>query len=459
MDPGSILLKIAAVLFLVGVNAYFVAAEFSLVAVRRARIEQRIRAGDLRARRVMAALDHLDDFISAAQLGITIASIGIGFVAESAFHDLLAPAIDAVPATWWNALPFVSSASAGAHVVSTIITLLIVTYLHVVIGEQVPKMISIQKAEAVALVTVGPTQFFGAVLRPLIRFMSTSANVVTRMLGLQPNSAHSLAHTPDEIRILVEQSQQEGMVEAGEEQMIQGVFELGEMVAREVMVPRRDFVALPVDATRDQVISLVTREAHSRIPVYEGDLDHIVGVLLAKDLLSEIVNGKGPFELRAILREACFVPDTKPVTDLLGELRARSVHMAIVVDEFGGTEGLVTLEDLLEEIVGDINDEHDQPEQMFRTLPGGDVVVDGGASIADVNEKLGLELREGDFETVGGYVFGELGRVPVKGDRVPVDGAGTLSVEATRKRRITLVRYIPEKASSAPTRSDAASHL
>ncbi len=456
MDPGSILLKIAAVLFLVGINAYFVAAEFSLVAVRRARIEQLIRAGDLRARRVMYALDHLDDFISAAQLGITLASIGIGFVAESAFHDILAPAINAVPASWWAAIPFVSSPGAGAHFVSTIITLLIVTYLHVVIGEQVPKMISIQKAEGVALVTVGPTQFFGTVLRPLIRFMTVSANAVTRMLGLKPTSAHSLAHTSDEIRILVEQSQQEGMVEAGEEQMIQGVFELGEMVAREVMVPRRDMLALSIHATREQVIALVTREAHSRIPVYDGDLDTIVGVLLAKDLLNEIVNGTGQFELRAILREACFVPDTKPVTDLLGELRARSVHMAIVVDEFGGTEGLVTLEDLLEEIVGDINDEHDLPEQMFRTLPNGHVIVDGGASIAEVNEKLSLDIREGDFETVGGYVFGELGRIPVKGDRVPVDGSASLSVEATGKRRITLVRYIPAQAPAKPVQSDVA---
>jgi putative hemolysin len=238
--------------------------------------------------------------------------------------------------------------------------------------------------------------------------------------------------------------------------MIQSVFEMGEMVAREVMTARRDFVALPVEATREQVIALVTREEHSRIPVYEDNLDHIVGVLLAKDLLHELVHSKGEFQLREILREACFVPDTKPVTSLIAELRARSLHMAFVVDEFGGTEGLVTLEDLLEEIVGDINDEHDLPEQDFRTTPEGHIVMDGGASIADVNERLTLELPEQDFDTIAGFVFGELGRMPAKGDTVSLDGRGTLRVEATRKRRITLVRYIPPAAHTRPVSADAA---
>ncbi len=443
MDPASFILKSFAVLVLVGINAYFVAAEFALVAVRRTRIEQRARGGDRAARRVLECMDHPEDFISAAQLGITIASIGIGYIAERTIATLLIPFLQ-----WANVtlgpFPLIGTATITGHLLATIITFLLVTYLHVVLGEQVPKMIAIQRPEPVALWTVGPTQLFGRVLRPFIRFMSVSASSITRMLGVPAAGVHAMPHTPEEIRLLVEQSQEEGQIEAEQEQMIAGVFDFPEIMAREVMTPRRDIKALESDATLDLVMNVLIEEGHSRMPVYEGDLDQIVGVLLAKDLLPYLVESKGEgFNLREVMREPYFVPDTKPLGELMAEMRSENVHLVIVIDEFGGTEGIVTMEDLLEEIVGDIYDEYDEPESEFEVTAEGEILVDGGVSIDEVNERFEMELPTQDFDTIGGFIFGALGRLPVQGDKVTVEGSGELIVVDTEDRRVTRVKVVP----------------
>src|SRR5262245_20714030 len=437
MDPASFTLKLLAVFVLVGINAYFVAAEFALVAVRRTRIEQRARAGDRQARSVLYSLDHPDDFISAAQLGITAASISIGYIAEGTIHVLILPYLE-----WANFQ--IGSFNLTAHVVATVITLLLVTYLHVVLGEQVPKMIAIQRAEPVALWTVGPTQLMGKVLRPFIRFMSVSASLVTRSVGVPPTAVHSMPHSPEEIRMLIEQSQEHGDIEAEQEQMIAGVFEFPEIMAREVMTPRRDIKALAVGSTLDEVLQFLIQEGHSRVPVYEDELDKIVGVLLAKDLLPYLVGSRGEgFSLREVMREPYFVPDTKPLGELMAEMRAENVHLVIVIDEFGGTEGIVTMEDLLEEIVGDIYDEYDEPEPDFEVTAEGEILVDGGASIDEVNERFEMDQVSPDFDTIGGYIFGALGRLPVKGDKVAADGSGELTVVETEDRRVTRVKVVP----------------
>ena len=441
MESSSILLKIAMVVVLVAINAYFVATEFALVAVRRTRIEQRLRGGDKRAKYVAEALDHPDDFISAAQLGITVASIAIGYIAEDTIHALILPYLEAIHLS----LPLVNASVTG-HIIATLLTLLFVTYLHVVLGEQVPKMIAIQRAEPVALWTTRPTQIFGMVFRPFIHIMSGSASAIMRMFGLEPAGVHSVAHTPEEIRLLVEQSHQEGDIEAEQEQMIQGVFEFPEILAREIMTPRPDIVAIDVEASMEEVINLLIEEGHSRFPVYEESLDNIIGVLLVKDMLPYLAGTKGEgFVLRELLREPYFVPDTKRVSELLAELRTRNVHLAIVLDEFGGTEGIVTMEDLLEEIVGEIYDEYDIAEPDFTVTPDGDVLIDGGASIDEVNERFGMTLSSEDFDTIGGFIFGTLGRVPQQGDSVFVDGSGELRVEATEERRVTVVRLVPAR--------------
>ncbi|HEY0672176.1 MAG TPA: hemolysin family protein [Longimicrobiales bacterium] len=442
---SSIILKLVLVLVLVGINAYFVATEFALVAVRRTRIEQRLRGGDRRARYVTEALDHPDDFISAAQLGITVASIAIGYIAEDSIHALIVPYLEFIH---FN-LPLLNANITG-HIISTILTLILVTYLHVVLGEQVPKMIAIQKAEVVALWTTRPTQIFGKVFRPFIRVMSGSAKAIMRIFGMQPTGVHSVAHSPEEIRMLVEQSQQEGEIEAEQEQMIHGVFEFPEILAREIMTPRPDIVALDVASTMDEVLTLLIEEGHSRIPVYEENLDNIVGLLLVKDLLPYMAGTKGEgFVLRELLREPYFVPDTKRISELLAELRSRSVHLAIVLDEFGGTEGIVTMEDLLEEIVGEIYDEYDVAEPDFTVTPEGDVIIDGGASIDEVNERFGMNLSSEDFDTIGGFIFGTLGRVPQIGDSIHVGGSGDLRVEGAEERRVTAVRLIPARRKKA----------
>ena len=447
MDPASFILKSLAVLVLVGINAYFVAAEFALVAVRRTRIEQRFRGGDRAARRVLESMDHPDDFISAAQLGITIASIGIGYIAEGTIAQLLVPFLGWANVHW--AVPLLGSINITSHLVATIITLTLVTYLHVVLGEQVPKMIAIQRAEPVVLWTVGPIQLFGRVLRPFIRFMSVSASTITRLVGVSPTGVHAVPHTPEEIRLLVEQSQEEGQIEAEQEQMIAGVFDFPDIMAREVMTPRRDIKALDVTSSLEEVLHILIEEGHSRMPVHEGDLDQIVGVLLAKDLLPYLVGSKGEgFNLRDVMREPYFVPDTKPLGELMAEMRSENVHLVIVIDEFGGTEGIVTMEDLLEEIVGDIYDEYDEPEPEFEVTAEGEILVDGGASIDEVNERFEMELSSQDFDTIGGYIFGALGRLPVPGDKVSVDGSGELTVVETEDRRIGKVKVVPYRRRS-----------
>jgi CBS domain containing-hemolysin-like protein len=273
--------------------------------------------------------------------------------------------------------------------------------------------------------------------------------LVTRAAGVATTGFHPLVHTPEEIRLLVAQSHEQGVVEEDEREMIHGVFEFSETVAREVMTPRTDVIAVPVEIALDELVQVITTEGHSRLPVYDGTIDSIVGVLLTKDVLPVVWarsrngdTGVG-FDLRSLLREPYFVPDTKPVDDLLAEFRQNRVHLAIVLDEFGGTYGLVTMEDLLEEIVGDINDEYDVKEEEFEATPEGDVLIDGGALISEVNERFELELAETDFDTIGGYIFGALGRVPETGDVVQVPGAEPpihLYVEEVEERRVTRVR-------------------
>lgn len=295
--------------------------------------------------------------------------------------------------------------------------------------------------EPAALRSSEPARFASSRLRPLLSVTSGLTRAAGRALGISPDSAPRGKEPERGFR---------APIDPAEDEMINGVLELRERVAREVMTPRPDMVALPVDATREEVIELALRKQHSRIPVYEGHLDEIVGVLLIKDLLAHLAQGDpAGFDLRRLMREPYFVPDTKPVSELLAEFRARKVHLAIVLDEFGGTAGLVTLEDLIEEIVGDIFDEYDLPVPEFTFTPEGDVLIDGGASIADVNQRFGLSLPEGDYDTIGGFVFGELGRIPEVGDTVPAGEDRTLRVEGIQDRRVTRLRL----TSAAPSPS------
>lgn len=340
------------------------------------------------------------------------------------------------------------------------VTVLLVIALHVVLGEQVPKRLATGSTGSwVARLTFRPLQLFAVLLRPILWFLDGLIGAIARLFGLPHAGLHPLVHTSEEIRQLVARSSEEGVMEEDEREMIHGIFEFSDTVAREVMTPRTDIVAIPAEASLEQVIEIVTEEGHSRLPVYAETIDTIVGVLLVKDLLPILRYGRAGWPaggVRALMRDPYFVPDTKPVDDLLAEFRQQSVHLAVVLDEFGGTYGLVTMEDLLEEIVGEINDEYDVAEPDFAPTPEGDLLIDGGTSISEVNERCGTALPEEDFDTIGGFLFGALGRVPVIGDAVPIPGpAGEmeLRVEQTEDRRIIsvrLARSLPVAESVAP---------
>ncbi|MDX1576918.1 MAG: hemolysin family protein [Gemmatimonadota bacterium] len=446
MDLG-LLLRLGSVLALVAANGYFVAAEFALVSARRSRIDQLVDEGDRLARTVKRAQSDLDRAISGTQLGITLASLGLGWIGEPAVARGIEPAI----AGMGFDLP-----AAAIHTVAVVIAFSFITYLHIVLGELAPKTLALVRPETVSRYVAGPLLAFNRVLGPAIWFLNGSSQLFLKLLRL-PQARHGVAyaHSPDEIEILVRQSLKEGVVEEDEQAMIEGVFELTHTVAREVMTPRTDIVAVPVEATPDEIVEAAASSGFSRLPVFEESLDRIVGIIVVKDLLRTIVQESpdDPVTAGDVMREVLFVPETKAVDDLLAELRAQKTHMAVVVDEFGGTDGLVTLEDLLEEIVGEIYDEHDVPQTGVSVHPDGMVSVDGGFSFSDLVDRLRLDDLETaeEYDTVAGYVIADLGRIPEIGDRVPL-GDVVLEVAELADRRITRLDLhgVPDPAALFP---------
>lgn len=443
MDPDPSSLPLFAALALILANAFLVAAEFALIAVRRSRIEQNVRLGDPRAQRVLPPLDRLEELVFAAQVARSAASVGLGYVSLVIAARFLVP-LGLVP-SW-----------------ATVVALVCVVLLHATLGQQVPKLIAIHRAEWItANVSIPFLEVLSVGLFPVTRPLSFLVRGFVRLFGVRSTGFHPLMQTPEELRMLVTHGTDPGEIEPDERDMIRGVFEFAETVAREVMTPRTAMVAVPADIGFDDLVKVALEEGHSRYPVYEGSVDSIVGVVLMKDLLPLLANREEleqtGFDLRSILRAAYFVPGTKLVSELLQELRKQKVHLAIVLDEYGGTHGLVTMEDLLEEIVGEIADEYDEPEVEFESTPEGDVLIDGAVSLGEVNERFDLRLPEDEFDTLGGYVFGTLGRVPVAGDGVSApsaDGEVELRVEETEERRVTIVRLSRHSPVAAEARAE-----
>ena len=419
-------------LVLVGANAFFVAAEFALVSAQDARLARLADKGDRLARVVRTAQGELNLYLSSCQVGITLASLALGWIGEPAIAQTLESVFSGLSS------PFDVIAR---HSVAIVIAFAVITYLHVVLGEVAPKALAIFHPEIVARWTVVPLIAFTKIGAPFIWSVNELANSMLRLLGVRLDTESERVHGPEEIKILVRRSQEVGKVDVDEQTMISGVFDLTRTVAREVMTPRLDIVAVPSDVGFDQLVETVNSSGFSRLPVYEESLDKVVGIVLVKDLLPLVGSGgPEPFDVRQMMREPYYVPDSKQVGELLAEFRRLKVHMAIVVDEFGGTDGLVTLEDLLEEIVGEIYDEHDVARPMFTLTPSGHL-IDGGAPIDEVNERFALSLPLEDYDTLGGLILGELGHVPSAGDRLDVGGA-TLVVENVHERRVKLVRLL-----------------
>jgi CBS domain containing-hemolysin-like protein len=330
-----------------------------------------------------------------------------------------------------------------AAIAAMVIVVLIVAYLHIMFGQFIPRVMALAQPERIAGMLAGPLLVFAWLIYPFTLLLNRSAQPLTRRVG-QTTTQEDAMHFPGELRQLVERAEAGGAIDPDEADLLEGVFEFSEKNAREVMTPRTDIVALSVDASLADVIRVVDETGLSRFPVYDGSIDNIIGILLAKDLLPGLLRGEDgerPFSLRQVIRSAHFIPGTREVEEVLSDFKRLKEHMAIVLDEYGGTAGVVTMEDLLEEIVGEILDEHDERDEPAQAR-GGEVLVAGDLNIGELNERLGLAVPEDEFATIGGYVFGTLGRVPRVGDRVAAGGATftVRSVEGRRAEQIAVKR-------------------
>ena len=431
---NSILARLGVVACLVLANAFFVAAEFALVATRRTRIEAMIRRGDAKARRVRSVILALDRYISGTQLGITLSSLGLGWVGEPAIAATLRGAFAALPAPLDAVL---------THGMASAVAFAIITFLHIVLGELTPRAVALLYPEDTGRWLAMPLIAFTVATNPFIWVLKVSANLALRMFGLRAPTHMEHLHSPEELRMLVEQSHKAGKLDRDDARLLAGVFEFSEKNAREVMTPRTEIVAIPVGSGLEAAADRIAASGRSRFPVYGGSLDEITGIVHAKDVLAALRDRTRPADLGPLVRPAHFVPGSREVEDVLADMKLLKVHMAIVLDEFGGTAGLVTMEDLLEEIVGQIEDEHDRPGRRGAAAPSGAgaAVCAGADALEEVNQRLGIALTSGDYGTLGGYLFGTLGRLPKVGDRVAVKG-GTFEVLAMDGRRVGEAKFV-----------------
>jgi CBS domain containing-hemolysin-like protein len=417
----TLLFELIAVGVLILLNAFFVAAEYGLVTARRTRIVELHHQGNRRARDVLRITGDPPRFISAMQLGVTLTSLAIGALGEQA----LTHAFDDVMAT----------------LIAVVLAYLILTFLHVVIGELVPKGIALGHSEGTALSVAVPVRVFFIVFRPLIWVLQRSTELVLRALGLQPPGAEDAVHSEAELRMLVSQSTQHGEIEQQEQEMLYKVFDFADKEVSNVMVPRPEVVALSSDLPPEQCLEAVMDSPYTRYPVYRESLDDVVGILHVRDLFSAL-RDRGMHEVRIedLVRPAHIVPETKDLAALLTEFRRTNQHMAIVVDEYGEMEGIATLEDLLEEIVGEIEDEFDLPDESVEHIDEDTVRIDGTFPIDDFNERFHTDLPQEDYHTVAGFVFGLLGRQPEVGDDVSHDGMrfDVLEVEGSRINKLAV---------------------
>ena len=412
----TFLLEMLALLGLILLNAFFVAAEYGLVTSRRTRIMELEHEGNRRARAVLRITNDPPRFIAAMQLGVTMTSLGIGALGE----QVLAHHFDAVMASF----------------LAVLLALLVVTYLHVVIGELVPKGIALGHPERTALAVSGPVRAFFTIFGPLVWLLQASSSFILRALGLQPPGAEHEAHSEAELRMLLSSSAEQGEIEHEEQEMLYKVFDFADKEAADVMVPRPEVVAISIALPPEEAVKAVLESPFTRYPIYRESLDDIAGVLHIRDLI-EAMHDRGivAVDVASLVRPAYMVPETKDLGALLTEFRRTNQHLAIVIDEYGSMEGIVTLEDLLEEIVGEIEDEFDLPDEQVERVDDDTIRIDGTFPIDDFNEEFHCALPDEDYHTVAGFVFGELGRSAEPGDEVTHNGL-LFRVEALEGQRI-----------------------
>ncbi len=430
---------ILIILVLILINGFFVAAEIAFVSVRRTRLDELAEAGDRGAKRAQVLMRDPGRFLAVIQVAIT-------------FLGALASAVAAVSIVTVVAEPLrqITFLADYADTIALLFVTSIVAIVSIVLGELIPKGLALGNPDRIALTVSGPITIFAKIVSPLVAVLVALTKLISKPFGIDPTRTPELSAA--EIRLIVEQGSQQGVLEAEEEQMISAVMSLSDSKLHEVMVPRIDIAAIDQEASFDDAVTLVLTEGHSRTPLYKESVDHIVGILYAKDLLRIIAAGGPRPRLRDIMRPALFVPESQAVDDLLNELQRRRVHMAIVLDEYGGTAGLVTIEDLLEEIVGEIQDEFDEEEPMKVIVRDGEAILDGRADIDEMGELVdpALELEDDEeYDTVGGFVYHRIGRVPVVGDTVAVDPFKITVIKVTG-RRVGKVRVTWDAGAQKP---------
>ena len=434
-----ILIRLLAVLALICVNAFFAATEFSLVAVRLSRLRQLIKRGNTRARIVQELVSQLERVVSGVQVGLTLTTLGLGFLGEITIANAIEPLL------WW--LPG-KSAVLMAHGVALVLAYLLLTTFHVILGELVPKGLSLNQAERVALLIARPFQWYLGALSPLISLLDGASRVILRALGVAPRLSHTMVHSAEELQILIQQARERGLLAPNEERYVQSALELAQLQVREIMVPRPDVHALPVEATLEETLQLFARTQRTRIPVYQGTLDHALGFVHIKDLFGVLIERERraeqhrlqpPFDLRRYIRELLIVPESKPAGELLAEFRARAMAMALVVDEFGSILGLVTLEDVVEHVVGEIHDEFDLVERPL-TLADGAMVFDASLNVRDFELQYQIALPDDPaYSTLGGFALSQLGFIPQGGETFDFEGH-RFTVFEMDKRRIARLK-------------------
>lgn len=425
LDAELSLVAVAFGVVLLIANGFFVAIEIALLAVRRSRIEELAETGDARAKKALRALQELSVTFSGAQLGITMCSLGLGVIAEPALAVGVA-----------RIFSLTSVPSGVIPVLAVVIALSVTVFLHMVIGEMAPKNVAIARAEQVTLALIVPFAVYVAVFRPLIVTLNATANMLLRIVKVTPVAEHELVHTADELAYVVAEANDSGRIAEQDARVIDAALRLGSIDAQAAMTPRVDMVALATDTTIDAMLLVARESGYSRIPVYRDDIDHVVGVVHVKDLL--IVDAiDGGRAVSTVMRPLPAVPESLPLDRLLGEMRRQRAHAAVVVDEFGGTAGIVTLEDVLEELVGEIADEFD--DENVTQVSDTSWIVPGSFRRDEVQRHVGAELTQGDAETLSGWIVEQLGRFPRRGDVLTTDDGWRFQVRQVERRRATKV--------------------
>ena len=444
---AATLWRLAGLLALVVANGFFVAAEFSIVTVRKTRIDQLIAEGHTGARIVRRAVSAPDRYIAATQLGITMASLGLGWLAEPALASIVEPPLAFLPA---------HLATATAHSIAVAIAFAIITAVEIVFGELTPKWIALERSEATAMWVVGPLEVFMRAFWPFIRLVHGTAQGVVKMLGMQGASHRAGVHSEEELKMLVTASQEAGVLEEQEEQMLHRVFGFADLTAGQVMIPRTELVAVAAETPLPELVRQTGQGRHARLPVYRSDLDDVLGMLHVTDLLKALASGDEGATAGSLAREVLTVPETLGADDLLTEMRRRRAREALVIDEYGGTAGLVTFESLMERIIGEIPGEAGA-ESRTKLRKDGSAEIDGLALAADINAQFGLHLDEATYTTIGGYVLGRLGRRAKVGDTMDVEGRKMRveEIDGLRVARVWLSKLKqeppPESAGGAPS--------